>query len=202
MQRVTHKGSNQQSLVIVILILLIIIAISVNIALAWFYNRATNSRIEVIGNVLIATQILNGEDVSFKKEELLPGAIITRSLRIQKDSLAPNFYLRIKSEIRIDGITTNSISMRIAEEDSSFWLKETATEGKWFYAYSDFDTLDSLSNRSPIVHLEFVISENLSLDRLSRVITSIIYVEVVPLDGNTSHWQNLPSNWPYIAEEN
>jgi flagellar basal body-associated protein FliL len=201
MQRGPYKGSSQQSLVIIILIVLIVIAIFVNIALGWFYNRATNSRIELVSEVLIAAQILNGQDIALQKEELFPGAIVERTLRIQKDSEAKNFYVRIKSEIRIDGITTDAIQMQIAEQDSTYWLKEEATGGKWFYAYSDFDTLDQLNDRAPIVHLQFVVEEDVASDRLSRVITNILTVEAVPIDGNISHWQNLPASWPYVPQE-
>ena len=152
-------------MVIIVLIVLIVIAISVNVALAWFFNRATNSRIEIIGDVQIATQILNGQTIALEKDELYPGAVIGRSLRIQKDSEAPNFYLRIKSEIRIDGMSTSSIKMQISEQDSAYWWKENAPDGRWYYAYSDFDTLNLIDERSPIAHLECVFSENVLVGR-------------------------------------
>lgn len=203
MQRIPHKSSSsQQSLVILILIILIIIAISVNVTLAWFYSRATESRIEVTGDILVATQVLNGKTMNFDEDELEPGALIERTIRIQKDSLAPNFYLRLKTEIRIDGIGTKTIDFNIAEQDKTYWLEEEIRDVEWYYCATDYDSWDSFDeDRTPLVHLEFSIPEDMSQDRLNRVITVIVYFELVAIDGDISHWQNLPMGWPFTFEE-
>lgn len=200
MPRVSHKSSSQQSLIIFILIVLILIAISTNYGLFWFFNRSTNSRIEVDGNIKIAAEVLNGQTLYFTQNERLPGAVIPRTIHIQKDSEAKNFYLRMRTEVRIDGMTTSAVKLGIAEEDQPYWLKETATNGVWFYCYSDYNTWDALDPyRLPNVHLEFLISPDISIERLNRVMTVILYIEVVAVDENISHWQNLPANWPYVA---
>jgi len=206
MPRVPQKGSSQQSLIILVLIILIIIAVSVNLILAWFYSRATNSRIEIIGNVNIAYQVLNGKSMKLESDELVPGNIIKRSIQIQKDSYASNFYLRVRAEVRIDGLTTSSIGIRIAEESAPFWQAENAMSGQWFYCYSDYLTwydgmIEITNDRSPFFSIEYVIPEGMSSERLTHVFTNILYIEVVSIYDNISHWQNLPVGWPYVAEE-
>ena len=206
MQRVPHKGSSQQSLIILVLIILIIIAVSVNLILAWFYSRAINSRIEIIGNVNIAYQILNGKTMKLEADELVPGNIVKRSVQIQKDSYASNFYLRFRVEVRIDGVPTSSIGIRIAEESAPFWQAENVMSGQWFYCYSDYLTWydemrDITNNRSPFFSVEYVIPQSMSTERLSHVFTNIVHIEVVSIYDNISHWQNLPVGWPYVAQE-
>jgi hypothetical protein len=204
MQRIPKKSSSQQSLIIIILIILIIIAISINLTLAWFYGRATNSRIEVNSNFLIASEILNGKTLNIDEEERYPGAVIDRTLRIQKSSSDPSFYLRMRPEFRIDGLTTNLITFNIAEEDQDEWLLEDSINPTWYYCYTDFDTwfleTGGSSSMSALVHFQFTIDEDISPDRLNRVLTVILYLELVPLDANLNNWQGLPLNWPYVPQ--
>ena len=201
MQRIPNKSSSQQSLVILILIVLIIVAISTNVTLAWFYSRATSSRVEIISELKIATQILNGQSLNFNEYELFPDSIIERTLRIQKDSEEPTFYLRIRPEIRIDGITTTAIAFNISEQDEPYWLPATYSNTTWYYCYTDFDSWDLLDEWLPSLHMQFHISPNIVPERLERVLTVIVYVEAVAIDGNIDHWQDLPEGWPFVAQE-
>lgn len=202
MQRIPKKNSSQQSLIILILIVLIIIAISINLTLAWFYSRATDSRIEVKSNFLIASEILNGKTLNIEEDERYAGAIIDRTLRIQKNSSDPSFYLRMRPEFRIDGLTTSLINFDISEEDEDKWIIEDAINPSWYYCYTDFDTwfleTGGSSNMSALVHFEFTIDENMPQEKLNRVITVILYLELVPIDADINHWQGLPTNWPYL----
>ncbi|MDD4210888.1 MAG: hypothetical protein PHC46_00645 [Clostridia bacterium] len=201
MQRIPNKSSSQQSLVIFILIILIVVAISINAILAWFYSRATKSRIEFLGNILLATQVLNGQTLDFNEYERYPDSIIDRTLRIQKDSQAPNFYLRIRSEIRIDGITTNAITFNINEQDEQYWLPvEYSSNAIWYYCYTDYTSWDLLDEWLPTIHFEFHISPTITQEKLDRIITVILYIDTISVDDYLTEWNYLPDQWPTIVE--
>ena len=203
MPRPLKRSSNQRSLFIYVLIISIIFTIFINVVFSWYYSRATDSKIYFISDdIIIAKQILNDKTLDLTEEELFAGSTAERTVRLQNNSENPNFFIRLKLEARIDGFSTDYITLGIDEQAQDVWFAENISHPEWYYFYTDFNTYEQLNNSDRInIPLLFNISENASEDRLERKITLILHIELLQTQSDNSHWENPPINWPYEHEQ-
>ncbi|MGD9901279.1 MAG: hypothetical protein AB7S44_01940 [Spirochaetales bacterium] len=190
MQKISHGNSSQQSLIILLLTVIIVVALVLNIVLLIFYGTASQSQIYVVGDVNVTPNIINGQDLDFTSDDLMPGVVIERTLRIQSEATSPNFYLRVTTIFKIDGIATSDVHTTIDESRDLDWLPDSQEIVAYYYYNKVF-----LAAQITYLHLEFNISESLSQSSQGKNLSVLLYVETTSFEAGYANWENLPIGW-------